>query len=141
MSMTSFLFTPKKECKDRFFLVTGHWSLVIGYWLLVVGYWLLVIGYWLLVNGYWLIVVNLELKTQELNSRLRTQDSTLFSFLSCKKENFNYLCPPKLEGTIAQLVEQRTENPCVAGSTPAGTTDLIKESPANVELAGFFVLV
>ena len=25
-------------------------------------------------------------------------------------------------GTIAQLVEQRTENPCVAGSTPAGTT-------------------
>ncbi len=26
------------------------------------------------------------------------------------------------KGTIAQLVEQRTENPCVAGSTPAGTT-------------------
>ena len=25
-------------------------------------------------------------------------------------------------GTIAQLVEQRTENPCVAGSIPAGTT-------------------
>ena len=28
-----------------------------------------------------------------------------------------------MEGTIAQLVEQRTENPCVAGSIPAGTTD------------------
>ncbi len=27
-------------------------------------------------------------------------------------------------GTIAQLVEQRTENPCVAGSIPAGTTKL-----------------
>jgi hypothetical protein len=26
-------------------------------------------------------------------------------------------------GTIAQLVEQRTENPCVAGSIPAGTTE------------------
>lgn len=26
------------------------------------------------------------------------------------------------QGAIAQLVEQRTENPCVAGSTPAGTT-------------------
>jgi hypothetical protein len=26
------------------------------------------------------------------------------------------------QGTIAQLVEQRTENPCVAGSIPAGTT-------------------
>ena len=27
-----------------------------------------------------------------------------------------------VEGAIAQLVEQRTENPCVAGSNPAGTT-------------------
>ncbi len=26
------------------------------------------------------------------------------------------------KGTVAQLVEQRTENPCVAGSIPAGTT-------------------
>jgi hypothetical protein len=25
-------------------------------------------------------------------------------------------------GALAQLVEQRTENPCVAGSIPAGTT-------------------
>ena len=25
-------------------------------------------------------------------------------------------------GTIAQLVEQRTENPCVVGSIPTGTT-------------------
>ncbi len=27
-----------------------------------------------------------------------------------------------LAGTIAQLVEQRTENPCVLGSNPSGTT-------------------
>jgi hypothetical protein len=26
-------------------------------------------------------------------------------------------------GTIAQMVEQRTENPCVPGSIPGGTTD------------------
>ena len=26
------------------------------------------------------------------------------------------------QAQLAQLVEQRTENPCVAGSTPAGTT-------------------
>ena len=26
-------------------------------------------------------------------------------------------------GAIAQLVEQRTENPCVPGSIPGGTTD------------------
>ncbi len=29
---------------------------------------------------------------------------------------------PKLRGAIAQLVEQRTENPCVPGSIPGGTT-------------------
>ena len=30
---------------------------------------------------------------------------------------------PKLRGAIAQLVEQRTENPCVLGSIPSGTTE------------------
>ena len=28
----------------------------------------------------------------------------------------------KTKGAIAQLVEQRTENPCVPGSIPGGTT-------------------
>ena len=28
----------------------------------------------------------------------------------------------KCNGTLAQLVEQRTENPCVPGSIPGGTT-------------------
>jgi hypothetical protein len=37
-------------------------------------------------------------------------------------------------GTIAQLVEQRTENPCVPGSIPGGTTNI--KSPALY--AGFF---
>ena len=32
-----------------------------------------------------------------------------------------YVCA-RLKGTIAQLVEQRTENPCVPGSNPGGTT-------------------
>ena len=32
---------------------------------------------------------------------------------------------PDRDGAIAQLVEQRTENPCVAGSIPAGTTKKI----------------
>ncbi len=30
--------------------------------------------------------------------------------------------PSQRIGTIAQLVEQRTENPCVVGSIPTGTT-------------------
>tara|TARA_B100000900_G_scaffold374655_1_gene356096 strand:- start:177 stop:335 length:159 start_codon:yes stop_codon:yes gene_type:complete len=28
-------------------------------------------------------------------------------------------------GTLAQLVEQRTENPCVPGSIPGGTTKIL----------------
>ena len=28
----------------------------------------------------------------------------------------------EINGTLAQLVEQRTENPCVPGSIPGGTT-------------------
>ena len=31
-------------------------------------------------------------------------------------------CTEALEGAVAQSVEQRTENPCVAGSIPAHTT-------------------
>ena len=40
------------------------------------------------------------------------------------------------DGAIAQLVEQRTENPCVPGSIPGGTTN--KSSYSNV--AAFFCL-
>ena len=32
------------------------------------------------------------------------------------------------KGTIAQLVEQRTENPCVPGSIPGGTTKTEREA-------------
>ena len=35
--------------------------------------------------------------------------------------------PKLITGVIAQLVEQRTENPCVPGSIPGGTTQ--KERP------------
>ena len=37
-----------------------------------------------------------------------------------------------MDGAIAQLVEQRTENPCVPGSIPGGTTD--KERVTKVVL-------
>ena len=59
--------------------------------------------------------------------------------------NFAYLCNPKTKvrgvlknGVIAQLVEQRTENPCVPGSIPGDTTSE-KESYRNVTL--FFCAV
>jgi hypothetical protein len=40
-------------------------------------------------------------------------------------------------GAVAQSVEQRTENPCVAGSIPAHTTALKKASTA---MLGFFIV-
>ena len=39
-----------------------------------------------------------------------------------RNENYSYFCTRKKHGAIAQLVEQRTENPCVPGSIPGGTT-------------------
>ena len=42
-------------------------------------------------------------------------------------------------GAVAQLVEQRTENPCVAGSIPAHTTRQISLSSDVPER--FFLLV
>jgi len=39
--------------------------------------------------------------------------------LQILKKSAKYLVPLISVGRVAQLVEQRTENPCVAGSTPA----------------------
>ena len=44
-----------------------------------------------------------------------------------------YICKLS-KGTLAQLVEQRTENPCVPGSIPGGTT----KNPIRV---GFFCIL
>ena len=38
-------------------------------------------------------------------------------------------------GDVAQLVEQRTENPCVGGSIPSITT----KNPVSAQEMGFFV--
>jgi hypothetical protein len=46
--------------------------------------------------------------------------------IPCAKAFCVYQLPLFLDGWVAQLVEQRTENPCVAGSIPASaTTSLI----------------
>ena len=41
----------------------------------------------------------------------------------------------KVNGEIAQLVEHRTENPCVGGSSPPFTT----KNPSYVTYEGFFI--
>ncbi len=46
-----------------------------------------------------------------------------------------YLHPHYSTGALAQLVEQWTENPCVPGSIPGGTTE-----KTRTYLFGFFVL-
>ena len=43
----------------------------------------------------------------------------LFGSLKIKR---TFASQNKKDGAIAQLVEQRTENPCVPGSIPGGTT-------------------
>ncbi len=54
-----------------------------------------------------------------------------------KRKNVLNLHPPKA-GTLAQLVEQRTENPCVPGSIPGGTTS---KSPEDFFGAFLFLVV
>jgi hypothetical protein len=39
------------------------------------------------------------------------------------------------QGTLAQMVEQWTENPCVPGSIPGGTTE------TQTEMFGFFCYI
>ena len=48
-----------------------------------------------------------------------------------------YICKLS-KGTLAQLVEQRTENPCVPGSIPGGTT-LNSRSNLIYWFYGFFI--
>ena len=50
---------------------------------------------------------------------------------------FSIFAPQLSNGAIAQLVEQRTENPCVPGSIPGGTT--LKKSKRHQVKSGFFV--
>ena len=59
---------------------------------------------------------------------MQNAKNTVFSlfFLSfaCRiREKALPLHSQKRKGAIAQLVEQRTDNPCVPGSIPGGTTE------------------
>jgi hypothetical protein len=44
------------------------------------------------------------------------------------KQKIRLHLQPQRDGIIAQLVEQRTENPCVAGSIPADTTKSLQRN-------------
>ena len=49
-----------------------------------------------------------------------------------------YLHPPKRHGALAQLVEQWTENPCVPGSIPGGTTSIFYNTLVYCKVARVF---
>ena len=49
----------------------------------------------------------------------------------------NIYLHPLWRGTLAQLVEQRTENPCVPGSIPGGTT----KKSRNFTVYGIFCFI
>jgi hypothetical protein len=53
------------------------------------------------------------------------------------------LQPAMRNGAVAQSVEQRTENPCVAGSIPAHTTEIGSQliKPQVIEAFLFFLVV
>ena len=61
----------------------------------------------------------------------------LFLLLLQDKKTFATFAIANKKGAIAQLVEQRTENPCVPGSIPGGTTQVEVKSLILTELAIF----
>jgi hypothetical protein len=68
----------------------------------------------------------------------RLAESKSFTTFATAKE----ILPERTaQGAIAQLVEQRTENPCVPGSIPGGTTidSVIKKSLELSKVQGIFL--
>gem|GEM_PF-1101350 len=57
------------------------------------------------------------------SNRIYNGKNSRYIFLNYQK-NVLHLQPQTKKGTLAQLVEQWTENPCVPGSIPGGTTFL-----------------
>ena len=77
-----------------------------------------------------MLAVHRNFKAGSASSDKSDRNKNTPNFLkNCEKiwslKNFAYLCNPN--GVIAQLVEQRTENPCVPGSIPGDTTLKIRE--------------
>jgi hypothetical protein len=52
-------------------------------------------------------------------------------------KDFTLSLQPQNDGAIAQLVEQRTENPCVPGSIPGGTTFTKRKIMKTAEIQTF----
>ena len=73
-----------------------------------------------------IFLLTLQIRGNTMRKTLKTGKSMINvkkrRYLFCSFIKTCYLCTRKTKGAIAQLVEQRTENPCVPGSIPGGTT-------------------
>ena len=69
---------------------------------------------------------------------------SLYNICKIRKLYLSLQPQTRNNGAIAQLVEQRTENPCVPGSIPGGTTrknfSLLKSSEIQ-QFRGFFLFL
>ena len=83
-------------------------------------------------------IANLQSKNQQLTPSLREATRNFLYFGEFFGDNPLFLLPEfeiqhslfnirYSSGAVAQLVEQRTENPCVAGSIPAHTTKALRQ--------------
>ena len=57
----------------------------------------------------------------------------------CKLRKYTYLCIPKNDGAVAQMVEQWTENPCVGSSILPSTTKYTPYFANYQRFRAFFV--
>ena len=65
---------------------------------------------------------------------------SLYNICKIRKLYLSLQPQTRNNGAIAQLVEQRTENPCVPGSIPGGTTQTKVKSLILTELAIFLLV-
>ena len=66
-------------------------------------------------------------------------EKIFFEGMLCVMKKVVFLQPQIQRGAVAQLVEQRTENPCVTGSTPVSATPQKKDRKCGPFL--FFVII
>lgn len=64
---------------------------------------------------------------------------SLYNICKIRKLYLSLQPQTRNNGAIAQLVEQRTENPCVPGSIPGGTTRKLQNASLS-SISEFFVL-
>ena len=72
---------------------------------------------------------------------LNTNQKNKAAFFFVSSKDILIFALENKRGAIAQLVEQRTENPCVPGSIPGGTTLKISRNVVTEQVTAFFAFL